>query len=142
MNCILRCREWHTDRMEMHLHFEYFDFSCSVVPIVYGGADYRIFAPPQSHINVFHYDSPVELAQYLKWLMKNPKIYKKYLLWKKFYKIERGAHRVTCDLCRFLHEEQGPRVFQRMFSEWFSQGRCPLQGFLHDQKYVTRATFQ
>ena len=115
--------------------------SYNVVPIVYGGADYRIFAPPQSHINVFHYDSPEELAEYLKWLMKNPEMYKKYFLWKQFYKIERGAHRATCDLCRFLHEDRGPRVFRRMFSEWFSQGRCPLQGFLSDQKYVTRATF-
>ena len=123
--------------MEIHFHFEYFDFSYNVVPIVYGEADYRIFAPPQSRINAFHYDSPEELARYLKWLMKNPEIYKKYFLWEKFYKIESGAHRVTCDLCRFLHEEQEPRMFQRMFS----QGRCPLQGFLHDQKYVTRATF-
>ena len=50
----------------------------SIVPIVYGGANYSAFAPPHSLINVADYESPKQLADYLTYLDGNDTAYNEY----------------------------------------------------------------
>jgi alpha-1,3-fucosyltransferase len=40
--------------------------SSDVVPVVYGGANYSLYAPPHSYINLDDFQSVDHLAQYLK----------------------------------------------------------------------------
>lgn len=116
------------------------DSSYDVVPIVYGGANYSVLAPPGSYINALDYDSPKELADHLKALMKNPREYAKYFRWKRYYKINKGSRRAACNLCEFLHKRSTaePRRYSPL-TDWYSRGKCPLQRYLDYEDYVTGA---
>lgn len=50
----------------------------NVIPIVYGGADYTEYAPPNSYINVADFPSPKALAEYLLLLDSNDALYMNY----------------------------------------------------------------
>lgn len=116
------------------------DSSYNVVPIVYGGANYNIFAPPGSYINALDYDSPKELADHLKTLMKNPQEYAKYFRWKRYYKINKSSRSAACNLCEFLHKRSTAEPsWYSPLSNWYSWGKCPMQFYLNNQKYATGA---
>jgi len=53
------------------------------VPVFFGTSNIADFAPPNSYINAKDFESPKELAKYLKMLDKNDEEYEKYLEWKK-----------------------------------------------------------
>ena len=61
----------------------------NVVPVVLGGADYDLVAPPSSYINVNDFRSPKDLAVYLKHLMANPHEYLQYFWWKEHYRVNK-----------------------------------------------------
>ena len=50
----------------------------NIIPIVYGGADYTEYAPPNSYINVADFSSPKALAEYLLLLDSNDALYMSY----------------------------------------------------------------
>lgn len=116
------------------------DSSYNLVPIVYGGANYSVFAPPGSYIDALDYDSPKELVDHLKTLMQNPREYAKYFRWKKYYKINKSSRRAACNLCEFLHKRSAaePRRYFSL-SDWYSRDKCPLQSYLNNEKYATGA---
>ena len=62
----------------------------NVVPVVLGGADYSLIAPPSSYINVNDFDSADDLASYLQYLVDNPHEYLKYFWWKEHYQVRIG----------------------------------------------------
>ncbi|XP_003703821.2 alpha-(1,3)-fucosyltransferase C [Megachile rotundata] len=128
------CEDYVTEKLFNALRY-------NVVPIVYGGANYSQFAPPRSYINVFDFDTPKDLAEYLKKLMRNPFEYGRYFEWKKYYVIEGGVHEAKCNLCKFLHEKQEPRMYNPL-SDWYSKSKCPLQNFLRSQNYVSGNTLK
>ena len=80
----------------------------SVVPVVYGGADYASIAPPHSYIDARQF-KPKELADYLKKLDANDTLFAEYLQWKGKYEIEntdqRAFQNAFCELCRKLHQD-------------------------------------
>jgi len=94
------------------------------VPIVLGGAEYSIAAPPNSVINVKDFKSVPDLADYLRYLVANPDAYKSYFSWKSDYKIEFDVQKVfTCDLCKMLNEKN-PVKSVSSFSSWFHSKKC------------------
>jgi alpha-1,3-fucosyltransferase len=68
-----------------------------VVPIVYGGSNYSRFVPPHTYINVNDFETPKQLADYLRILVKNPALYVKYFWWKRYYKLSFPDQ--FCNLC-------------------------------------------
>lgn len=84
----------------------------SIVPVVYGGANYERFAPPKSYINANDYENAEKLAQYLKYLDENPDEYIKYFWWKKYYQMYRPRSEF-CSLCETLHDEKFIRDSKR-----------------------------
>lgn len=123
------CEDYVTEKL-------YNPLSYDLVPIVYGGANYSVFAPPGSYIDALDFDSPEELAKYLKALMKNSREYAKYFEWKKHYRVDKSAHRAACNLCEFLHKQSGPRYY-KFLSLWYSWYKCPLQELMGAEKYLT-----
>jgi alpha-1,3-fucosyltransferase len=95
-----------------------------IVPVVYGGADYSIFAPPHSYINANDFASVKDLAEHLMFLDRNPKEYVKYFWWKQYYRIEEPTP--YCDLCQQLHNiaERGERKHYRDIDNWWTTNRC------------------
>ena len=128
------CEDYVTEKL-------YNALSHNVVPIVYGGANYSHFAPPRSYINVFDFDTPKDLARYLKRLIMNPLEYSRYFEWKRHYAIDGGARHAACNLCKVLHEKRETRMYKPL-SDWYSRSRCPLQNFLLSQNYVSGNTLK
>ncbi|XP_076658267.1 alpha-(1,3)-fucosyltransferase C isoform X2 [Halictus rubicundus] len=126
------CEDYVTEKLYKALRYD-------LVPIVYGGANYSVFAPPGSYIDALDFDSPEELAKYLKALMKNRHEYAKYFEWKKYYRIGESSRRAACNLCEFLHKQPGPSRTYKFLSLWYSWLKCPLQKLMATEKYATGA---
>ncbi|MBN3306766.1 FUT4 fucosyltransferase, partial [Amia calva] len=64
-------------------------FGSSAVPVVLGPPreNYERFVPPDSFIHVDDFYSPRMLASYLRFLDQNPRLYRRYLAWKKNYNV-------------------------------------------------------
>ena len=92
-----------------------------IVPVVYGGADYKRIAPVGSYIDARRYQ-PAQLAEYLTRLDANDTLYEEFFLWKKNYKVEAGvtamARRGFCDLCSRLHHDKTVKTYVDLASRW------------------------
>lgn len=76
-----------------------------IVPITFGGADYKKFAPPKSFIDANDFATVAELADFLIQLDANPDEYVKYFWWRKYYTIQmEDAMHKFCALCVKLHK--------------------------------------
>ncbi|XP_046827911.1 alpha-(1,3)-fucosyltransferase C-like [Vespa crabro] len=124
------CQDYVTEKLYKPLRY-------NILPIVYGGANYSRFVPKDSYIDALNFDSPETLAIYLKRLITNPKEYREYFRWKKYYRIEDSTNNVACSLCKFLHTERKINTYSRL-SNWYSRNKCPLHKLLYSTKYVTR----
>jgi len=75
----------------------------NVIPIVMGARreDYVALAPPGSYIDYRSFSGPQELAQYLKLVAADHKLYNSYFKWKKTWSLIND--RYWCRLCMMLH---------------------------------------
>lgn len=113
----------------------------NVVPVVYGGANYSLFAPPNSYINALDFESPRALAEYLRMLTRQPDEYEKYFEWKNHYYIASSSRRVICQLCQYLHDGNEAKSYTAL-SAWYQRDRCPLQEQLRRSPYLTSSDLQ
>ncbi|KAK4006477.1 hypothetical protein OUZ56_011631 [Daphnia magna] len=100
----------------------------NIIPVVYGLANYSQIAPIHSYINALDY-TPRKLAQYLKTLETNEKLYNQYFWWKNHYRVEAGVEQMArhgfCDLCKKLHQEiNSTKYYQELVSEWHPDTQC------------------
>lgn len=96
-----------------------------IVPIVFGGANYSLFAPPESYINTASFSSPRALGKYLIRLAqdKNRQAYNHYLKWKNFYAETYDSY--VCQLCRKLNDlREKPKTWHNLESWWFDASQC------------------
>jgi alpha-1,3-fucosyltransferase len=96
-----------------------------IIPIVFGGADYKKFAPPKSYIDANEFESVQKLIEYLKFLDQHPEEYIKYFWWKKFYRVKEATP--LCDLCIKLHGldyEYDHRHEYKNVREWWYGKSC------------------
>lgn len=123
----------------MELSYRY---SCryNVIPVVYGGANYSEFAPPNSYVNALDFESPKELAAYLKYLSQDLQRYQSFLQWKKYYRVNAGTKRAVCNLCEVLHKQKKSKIYSDL-SDWYAKDQCSIQASLNDaNKYATKHT--
>lgn len=111
------------------------------MPVVYGGANYSQFAPPNSYVNALDFESPRELAAHLRNLTQDLRRYRSFLRWKKRYRIEGGTKRAVCTLCEVLHKRKTPKRYS-VLSDWYARGKCPVQTLMSEAKqhYATKMT--
>ncbi|XP_018055295.1 PREDICTED: alpha-(1,3)-fucosyltransferase C-like [Atta colombica] len=114
-------------------------FRHNVVPVVYGSANYSRFAPPNSYVNALDFESPKELAAYLKYLSLDLQRYQSFLQWKKYYRVRGGTERAVCTLCEVLHKQKKPKLYSDL-SDWYAKDKCIIQTFLENgtDKYATK----
>ena len=95
----------------------------SVVPVVYGGANYSRVTPPKSVINVKDFASPKDLADYLRYLDSHDDAFLEYLQWKRRYSIKNvGLRSGLCDLCGLLNDATfHHKVYNDLTSFWGPQ---------------------
>ncbi|XP_058123234.1 alpha-(1,3)-fucosyltransferase C-like [Anopheles ziemanni] len=92
----------------------------TIVPVVFGGADYERFVPPGSYINAQDYATVNELVDYLFYLMDNPKEYAKYFWWKEHYALDHTNS--YCELCQKLHSvgtREKVQYYQDIKAWWY-----------------------
>jgi alpha-1,3-fucosyltransferase len=102
----------------------------SVVPVVYGGADYSRIAPPHSYIDARQFE-PKQLADYLKKLDANDALFDEYLQWKDNYVVEYGEEKAIqkayCELCRKLHQDdESVKVYDRVIDWFHPENTCVI----------------
>ena len=104
-----------------------------MIPVVYGAEDIHKFAPPHSYIDTRDFKSPKHLAEYLIHLDKNDNEYISYFQWKQHFKVTRGDVGLTnvfCQYCRYMLEDNGPRVVGNFTKWFFEDGKCRLPTLL------------
>ncbi|XP_057368457.1 alpha-(1,3)-fucosyltransferase C-like [Daphnia carinata] len=96
-----------------------------IVPVVFGGADYSQYAPPNSYVNIADFQSPKELAEYLMLLAKNDALYNKYFDWKKDYEVIRKPLNGWCDLCEKLNDPTvESKSYESVAKWWYDETPC------------------
>ena len=115
------CEEYVTEKFWDHL-------KGNLVPIVYGSGNYQEIAPPHSYINSLDFDSPKDLADYLKYLMTNTTAYHEYFQWTNHFTVYQDQNRVFCQICEALNKEPSEiKVYDDMNS-WWRNGGCKSEG--------------
>ena len=111
------CKDYITEKFYGLARYE-------MIPIVMGGGDYDDAAPPHSFINVRDYDSPAELAKYLRVLEQDEEEYYSYFAWKSIYWIV-NSNLVdgTCLLCDIAHDiSEWQRPARAEYYKWWFGG--------------------
>ncbi|CAN7998745.1 unnamed protein product, partial [Ixodes hexagonus] len=113
------CKDYITEKLYNVLRHD-------VVPIVMGASpeEYRSAAPANSFIHVDDFESPRELATYLKMLSTNDTLYEEYFAWK-----GTGEFINTyfwCRLCALLHAPpaNAPPPYKDIGQWWRGNGAC------------------
>jgi len=112
---------------------KFFDTALTgMVPVVFGGADYRAMFPSMSFINVMDYNSVDDLANYLNYLSRNPTEWLKYFEWRKDFWVQTNRF-VTgyCALCQKLRDlDEGSRGqrFYPSVADWWVYGGFNTKG--------------
>lgn len=93
------CKDYASERLWRSLYH-------NVIPVVLGGANYKVITPPHSVIDAMDFQSPKLLADYLMKVASDPVLYNKYFEWKSHYEIDLGHpySTMTCNLCAKLHQ--------------------------------------
>ena len=100
----------------------------NAVPIVFGGAHYSRFAPPNSYINAFDWSSPKELADYLVMLSQNRRLYSHYFQWKRHFKVVHNPVDAWCTLCEKLNDPTlPPKVYPNATDWWYNKYPCKYE---------------
>jgi len=95
------CRDYITEKFFDTLKFD-------IVPVVLGGGNYSHYIPKSGFIDAMDFESPAELAKFLKYLSKNKEAYNKYFEWKKDvrYREKPLVQAYICEACiKLLLEE-------------------------------------
>jgi hypothetical protein len=113
------CPDYITEKFSRPLLYD-------AVPIVLGGADYNLFAPPNSYINARDFSSPKDLAQYLILLNKTDSLYASYFSWKNEYYISIPDVYGWCELCVMAHDRNLPSKVYHDIKQWWMEdgGKC------------------
>uniref|UniRef100_A0A0K8U973 Fucosyltransferase n=1 Tax=Bactrocera latifrons TaxID=174628 RepID=A0A0K8U973_BACLA len=102
----------------------------SLLPVVFGGANYTRFVPPNSYINARDFASIRELADYLLYLDQNPEEHIKYFTWQEKYYLQETPYDLW-DICEYLQnadkvklEIDALRATNTTIAGWINENRC------------------
>ncbi|ESO95723.1 hypothetical protein LOTGIDRAFT_95386, partial [Lottia gigantea] len=87
-----------------------------ILPVVYGGGNYKEIAPPHSYIDIRDFNNAQEVADYLSYLERNNTAYNKYFKWRKEYKVTMGND--WCKLCQTVNVKRIPNQVYTDLDGW------------------------
>ena len=101
--------------------------SHGMVPVVLGGANYSnpLVAPPGSYINARNFTSVESLANFLKEVGSDSRLYNQYFRWLSNYRVRlRSFEERICRLCTILHQSRNAKMYTDVSAWYKSAGRC------------------
>ncbi|XP_013775637.2 alpha-(1,3)-fucosyltransferase C-like [Limulus polyphemus] len=117
------CKDYATEKLYMAL-------KVGLIPVMFSGANYSSFLPPNSYIDALNFSSPKELANYLLTVSKTEKLVENYQEWTKTFEIEIKYFYWFCDVCEKLHREsienRHYHTFQKLYRWWFLEAKCKM----------------
>ncbi|XP_076314783.1 alpha-(1,3)-fucosyltransferase C-like [Tachypleus tridentatus] len=117
------CKDYATEKLYMAL-------KVGLIPVVFSGANYSSFLPPNSYIDALNFSSPESLANYLLTVSKTEKLFKNYQEWTKKFEVENKYFYWFCDVCEKLHSEPIENgyyhTFQELYKWWFVEAKCKI----------------
>lgn len=125
------CDQMLSDHYHFYLSFEnslcpdyiteklYRALAYNTVPIVYGGADYTKYLPDGSYINVLEFNSTLDLANYLRKIIEDKKLYSKFFRWKSLYTLDKTSRYIAwCNLCEYIQLPREAKVYDDIAKWW------------------------
>ncbi len=113
------CLDYRTEKLYRTIQTE-------IIPVVYGGSNYTRDLPPHSFIDILDYDSPADLARYLKFLSKNETEYMRYFAWKGKHRLHSPFQQRFCRLCEIVHDPDFSKRYDDIASWWYN-GTCTCE---------------
>lgn len=104
-----------------------------IVPIVYGAGNYCSIAPNHSFIDATKMGAK-KLAELLKTLDADDRLYNEYFQWKSNFKVTADrrsiANKAFCQLCQLLHSQPANnwQVYQNFDGWWNRENHCHSSG--------------
>lgn len=100
--------------------------SSDVIPVVFGGANYSVFAPAGSYINALDFASPKDLADFLLQLSNDSERYNRYFDWKRGYSVTTIKDPFyVCEMClKLMDPDQPPKTYENIHDWWYRGGKC------------------
>lgn len=113
------CKDYVTEKL-------YYTLTFDMIPVTFGGADYKAIAPPESYIDAFAFKTPKDLADYLKRVSEDFDLYKKYFAWKATYDVKRWVYYTFCNLCSKLYSSSFREisVYPDIVRWWNDTSQC------------------
>jgi alpha-1,3-fucosyltransferase len=114
------CRDYVTEKLIKTMQYD-------IIPVVFGGANYLDFVPPNSYINALQFQSPKSLALHLKNVGSNESLYNSYLQWKRTHVSVFKFWMGFCDLCKNLQNQSlysERKKIQNIDNWWFEEAHC------------------
>ncbi|XP_069125727.1 alpha-(1,3)-fucosyltransferase C-like [Argopecten irradians] len=107
------CEDYLTEKT-----FKVYESNIMTLPIVRSGSNLSMFLPPGSYIDTSTFNNKRNLVGYIKSLSKAKERFKKYIQWRKHYKLNaHNKHKIAfCELCRRLHSKDVHK-YQRLYSD-------------------------
>ncbi|KAK2155250.1 hypothetical protein LSH36_245g03090 [Paralvinella palmiformis] len=111
------CKDYVTEKVNKAL-------SMNIVPIVYGGLNYKRYMPPNSYVDVMDFASPRELASYLKQVAVDEWKYREFFTWKaSYHQVNVPIASTMCKLCEKLHNP----IYHKLYPDivqWWTENSC------------------
>ncbi|KAH9364868.1 hypothetical protein HPB48_021706 [Haemaphysalis longicornis] len=105
------CKDYVTEKFYLTIQFD-------IIPVTFGAADYKSFAPPHSYIDALAFKTPKDLAGYLSRVAQDFDLYRKYFAWKRLYHVKHWVYYTFCNLCA------------KLYSTSFKENRCTQTSFI------------
>ncbi len=97
------CPDYVTEKLYRPLSYD-------TVPVVFGGSDYSLYLPVGSYIDARDFASPLDLANHLKKLMVDDKLYLSYFRWRGQYVVDPSPTDGWCQLCQFITSDADLKI--------------------------------
>lgn len=112
------CDDYVTEKFFRALRYD-------IVPVVLGGADYKVVGPSGSYINAADFRSPKQLAEYLHKVSENSTLYRTYFKWKEDgYTVEDKPNH--CSLCEKIYslDFKAKSTYTNITKWWIEKSHC------------------
>ncbi|KAH9371660.1 hypothetical protein HPB48_013633 [Haemaphysalis longicornis] len=115
------CKDYVTEKLFAVLKYD-------IIPVVFGGGNYSLLAPPGSYIDALSFSSPKHLADHMKKVSSNFSLYAKYFEWKRTHEVTINDFRTEsyCSLCEKLHRAsfKEQTLSADPFNWWVTKSQC------------------